>query len=54
MQMPDRQVIAIYKNLSEKDKLRKIRRQENKKREPGIKKAVQLTMMDIAPEVFAR
>lgn len=53
-QMPDRQVIAIYKNMSRNDKLYAHKKMNKKKREPGVKKAVQITMVDIAPDVFAR
>lgn len=53
-QMPDRQVIAIYKNMSQNDKLYAHKKMNKKKREPGVKKAVQITMIDIAPEAFAR
>ena len=42
-EMPDRQVVAIYKNLERKGKLKK---PPKKKKEPDIKKAVQLTIFD--------
>lgn len=47
MQMPERQVIAIYKNLSRNDKLDK---KPKKKKEPGVIKVVQLTIFDL-PEM---
>lgn len=47
--MPDRQVIAIYKNLSQSDKLYAHKKM---KKEPGVKKAVQVTMFDLDPSLF--
>lgn len=47
MQMPERQVIAIYKNLSRNNKLNK---KPKKKKEPGAVKVVQLTIFDL-PEM---
>lgn len=44
MTMPERQVIAIYKNLSEKDKLKK---KPKKKKDTSMFEPVQLTMFDI-------
>lgn len=46
--MPDRQIIAIYKNLGAKNRLY-IRK---KRKEPGVKKAVQVTMADLDPSLF--
>ena len=43
MQMPERQVIAIYKNMSEKDRFN-VKKKKRGKKEP---KAVQLTMFDV-------
>ena len=47
MQMPENQVIAVYKNMSETDRFTKKKRF---KREPAIAKAVQLTIFDL-PEM---
>ena len=48
MQMPERQVVAIYKNMSQNGRLKK--HPIKKKKEPGIIKAVQMTMFDL-PEL---
>ena len=40
--------------MSQNDKLYARKKMNKKKREPGVKKAVQITMIDIAPEAFAR
>ena len=48
MQMPDNQVVAIYKNMSRTDRFTKHKRL--KKKEPGVIKAVQLTIFDL-PEM---
>jgi len=47
MEMPDNQVVAIYKSMSETDRFTKKKRL---KKEPGIAKAVQLTIFDL-PEM---
>lgn len=47
MQMPERQIIAIYKNMSRTGRLEKKRK---KKKEPGVIRAVQLTIFDL-PEM---
>ena len=46
--MPDRQVVAIFKSLSERDfqKQKKLK----KKNEPGVMEAVQLSIFDL-PEM---
>ncbi len=41
-QMPDRQIVAIYKNMESRGNLRK----HPKKKEPGVTKATQLTIFD--------
>ena len=48
MQMPENQVVAIYKNMSRTDRFTKHKRL--KKKEPGVIKAVQLTIFDL-PEM---
>ena len=47
MEMPENQVIAVYKSMLETDQFIKKKRL---KREPGITKAVQLTIFDL-PEM---
>lgn len=47
MQMPERQVVAIYKSLQRKNQLK---RKPKKKQEPGIIKAVQITIFDLIKE----
>jgi len=47
MEMPESQVIAVYKSMLETDRFTKKKRL---KREPGIAKAVQLTIFDL-PEM---
>jgi len=49
--MPERQVVAIYKSLSEKDKLHKKSRKA-KRKEPGISKAIQITIFDLDPTLI--
>lgn len=44
--MPERRVIAIYKSLERRGNLKK----KPKKKEPGVKKAVQLSIFDL-PEM---
>ena len=51
--MPDRQVIAIYKSLQERGRLCKKRR-GFKRKEPGVTKAIQITMFDICPSLFLK
>lgn len=41
--MPDRQVVAIYKNMERTGRLKK----KKPKKEPDIKKAEQLTIYDV-------
>ena len=41
--MPDRQVVAIYKNMERTGRLKK----KKPKKEPGIKTAQQLTIYDV-------
>lgn len=47
MEMPENQVIAVYKSMLETDRLTKKKRL---KKEPGIAKAVQLSIFDL-PEM---
>lgn len=41
-QMPDRQIVAIYKNMESRGNLKK----HSKKKEPGVTKVTQLTIFD--------
>ena len=43
--MPDIQVIAVYKDMQHYDRLKP--KKSIKKKEPGIKKAVQLSIFDL-------
>ena len=43
--MPDRQVVAIFKSLNERDFFRT--QKLKKKNEPGVMEAVQLTIFDL-------
>ena len=47
--MPERQVVAIYQNLEKKGKLNK---KKEKKMEPGIFDAIQLSIYDLDPSLF--
>lgn len=49
--MPERQVVAIYKSLNEKNKLTK-RSRKPKRKEPGIFDAIQISMFDLDPSLF--
>lgn len=46
--MPDRQVVAIFKSLTERDFLKQ--KKLKKKNEPGVMEAVQLSIFDL-PEM---
>lgn len=48
MEMPENQVIAVYKSMAETDRFTKKKRL--KKKEPGVIKAIQLTIFDL-PEM---
>jgi hypothetical protein len=45
MQMPDRQVIAIFKSVNNRPRSKL--NSKKPKKEPGIKKAIQLTIFDL-------
>lgn len=49
--MPEKQVVAIYKTMKESGQLYRHMR-KIKKKEPGIVKAVQITMLDLDPTLF--
>ena len=46
--MPDRQVVAIYKDMERKGRLNK-KNKKPKRKEPGIFDAVQITMAELYP-----
>ena len=49
--MPDRQVIAIYKDMERKGRLKQNAKHKSKRREPGIRTAQQLTIYDVLNEL---
>lgn len=47
--MPERQVVAIYRNLKLKGKFDK---RNKKPKEPGVLDAIQITIYDLDPSLF--
>lgn len=49
--MSDRRVIAIYKSMESRGQLYR-HKKKSKRNEPGVIRAVQITMLDIDPTLF--
>ena len=50
-QMPDRQIVAIYKDMEKKGRLKQNAKRKSKRREPGIRTAQQITIYDVLNEL---